>query len=178
MNDVERPPPGGPDRPSAHGLPAADLAWEGDLVELLSALEAARVEVESACERGRGLEAVEALRTMGALIAAFAERRSDVDDDGAANTVLAAFTTTADRLRDRLDRSAAKAVLRLFGWHSSGGDPHAQFLTAFERLLVALEAHFALFGRRFTASAAGRGWDEASGVFLAELHGLLARLRA
>jgi hypothetical protein len=158
-----------------------DLLWESELVQLLSSLESLRSRLEDSCVAGQAIAALDTMLTMGDQVTTFAAGHLDPADEGGCLAALQAqsyvFIAAAKGLRDRLQRTTIKAILRLFGRHSEGGDPHAQFVLSAEALLAFLEEAFALFTDCFRSEEAGRGWVETHTVFIAELRGLVDKLR-
>lgn len=174
---VRRPPAGA----NAAAPTAGDLAWEGELVELLSTLEAYRTLLADRCVGGHAVEALETMLAAGEYLVAFAESRLDTAGAGEPYEALQAraddFLARARRLHARLDRTALKSLLRLLGRRSEGGDPHAQFVDCAERLAGLFAGFFGLFTECFERPEAARDWSDTSSVFLGQVDGLVAQLR-
>jgi hypothetical protein len=161
--------------PSEH-----DVAWERDLLLLLSNLEAVRVRTSDNCKGGRAVAALEAMNALVGQVRDFAGRRFD-----AAHPALAelrgrsdAFFAATAALLARLQRSTLKTLLRLFSRGPSAGDPHAQFVGCARSLVEVTTAYFNFFRQNFHAPASAHAWDETSGVFLQDFRALVALLES
>jgi hypothetical protein len=170
------PPSGPPAAPSPD-----DLAWEGELIQLLSTLEAYRTLLADRCVGGHAVEALETMLATGGHLVAFAESRLDTEGAGEAYDDLRARAeeclARARKLHARLNRTALKTLLRMLGRPSEGGDPHAQFVDCAERLGDVLAGFFGLFTDCFERPEAAHDWADTSAVFLAEVAGLVEQLR-
>src|SRR5262249_50178322 len=151
-----------------------DLAWESELVLLLSRLEALRTELGTCCVRGEGVAALETMLAMGACLTGFADHHASVVSEGAVELRQRdeEFAALAPQPRDGLQRTTLKMISGLMGWRSEGGDPHVQFVAAAQALFDLLARAFDRFTDCFGSPAAARAWAEAQSVFLTDLRGL------
>jgi hypothetical protein len=152
---------------------APDLAWESELVQMLSALESFRVSLHEDCHAGRVLPALETMLSVAKGVAAFMRPR--FEDAAALKAVQAyydVFLVAARPLHARLDNAVQKVLLRLLRFRREAGDPNEQFLAVGRRLEGYLNAAFVLCARRFASPAAARSWTETYTIFLDELDGL------
>jgi hypothetical protein len=149
---------------------AADLAWESELVQMLSALESFRAGLYDDCLAGRPLPALETMLAVAKGVAAFLRPRfADAAAQKAMQAYYDVFLVAARPLHDRLDNTVHKAILRFLRFRREAGDPKEQFLAAGRRLESYLNAAFVLCARRFVSPAAAQSWTETYTVFLFEL---------
>lgn len=174
MNDLESDPQVQLDEGQSVSQPApSDLAWENELVQMLSALESFRVALDDDCQAGRALPALETMLAVAKGVAAFLRPRFA---DGTALKAVQAyydvFLTAARPLHKRLDNTVQRVILRLLSFRRETGDPNDQLLATGRRLESYLRAAFCLCARRFTSPVAARSWTETYTVFLDELDSL------
>ena len=168
-------------RAAESGPASEDLAWESELVLLLSNLECQRVRLAEACASGHAVVALDAMLAMADTAADFVTARPDgADPDGPlaeAERLTEAFRCAVRRLRGRLERNTFKSLWRLFKRSSDDGDPHAQFAGCAEDLVAVLTAYFSTCTGRFRSRTAARAWHDTHLVFLADLRGLVDQLQ-
>ncbi len=160
--------------------PPQDLAWESELLHLLSTLEAFRAQLHDDCLAGRTLASVEALLAVAKGVAAFVRSRCKdilVESGGTLEASEQAFLAVARPLHDRLDDDVFKALRRLFQRRRDPRDPKEQFADAAGRLKVFLNVAFGLCGVRFISPTARRSWTETYAVFLDDIAGLIERVQ-
>lgn len=154
---------------------APDLAWERELVEMLSTLESFRARLHDDYAAGRTLPALEAMLAVAKGVAAFLRPRfgqGPGDALAAVQTSSDVFFAAARPLHDRLDDAVLKALVRLLWVRRDAGDPNQQFLDAGRKLKDFLKAAFVLCASRFLSPAAAQTWTETYTVFLADMDDL------
>jgi hypothetical protein len=158
---------------------APDLAWESELVQMLSALESFRVNLHDDCLAGRRLPALETMLAVAKGVSAFLRPRfEDAPPLQAVQAFHDVFLAAARPLHDRLDDTVQKMLLRFLRFRRETGDPNAQFLAAGHRLESYLNAAFVLCARRFVSPTAAQSWTETYTVFLDELDGLFQTIES
>jgi hypothetical protein len=185
MNDLDhariRPPrrlPSVQDQAAAGPAPS-DLAWENELVLLLSTLESFRTALAECCHRSEGVPALETMLAMGGCLTGFVDRHPDAVPGEALQDLRGrgeAFAALGGKLHNRLRPTTLGAIRRLLGRRSGGGDPHAQFVEVARSLDGLLARSFELFMERFASPGMARAWTETSTVFLGQLRGLIDEL--
>ena len=148
MNDLQS----GQELDPAAETPAEDLAWESELVQLLSTLESFRSQLHDDCHAGRALPAVEALLAVAKGVSGFVGARFG-DGSTGLRAAADAFFGAARPLHDRLDDDIFKALWRLLR-RRDDRDPREQFADAAGKLRAFLSAAFALCAGRFASPSA------------------------
>jgi hypothetical protein len=161
-------------------LSPGDLAWESDLLLLLSNLESLRVRYTDYCRRGRAVAALESMLSLMQQVVDFSAQHFDPAHEMLVELQARAdaFRTAVTILLERLNRSTLQTLLRMFRRTPSAGDPHAQFVGCAQALVEVLAAYFGFFRSCFRLPAAAAAWEETSGVFLDELRALVALLES
>ena len=176
MNDLET----GQDAAAPDAAPAQDLAWERELVHLLSTLESFRARLHDDCTAGRALPAVETMLAVADGVAGFVRLRFAGGPDALLGGVQAsadAFYAAARPLHDRLDDNLFKALWRLVWRRRDGRDPREHFAETAAKLRAFLNAAFFLCAGRFLSPSAAKSWTETYTVFLEDIDGLIEQVR-
>ncbi len=171
MNDLQS----GHELDPAAGASPQDLAWESELVQLLSTLEAFRAQLHDDCHAGRALPAVEAMLVVAKGVSGFVGARFG-DGSPELRTAADAFFGAARPLHDRLDDDVFKALWRLLR-RRDDRDPRDQFADAAHKLRVFLSAAFARCASRFASPSPRRTWTETYTVFLDDMDGLIEQVQ-
>jgi hypothetical protein len=153
---------------------APDLAWESELVQMLSTLESFRARLYDDCAACRALPGLEAMLAVAKGVDAFLRPRFENGPADAVAAVQASsnvFFAAARPLHDRLDDAVLKSLLRLWV-RRDAADPNLQFLEVGRKLKDYLQNAFALCAGRFLSPAAAQTWTETYTVFLADLDDL------
>jgi hypothetical protein len=176
MNDLEREMDWAPaEIPGVGQAPAPDLAWESELVQMLSTVESFRARLYDDCTAGRALPALEAMLAVAKGVDAFLRPRFEHGPADALAAVQASskvFFAAARPLHDRLDDAVLKALLRFLWARRDAADPNLQLIEVGRKLKDFLKTAFALCASRFLSPAAAQTWTETYTVFLAELDDL------
>jgi hypothetical protein len=154
-----------------------DLAWEQDLVLMLSRLDSLRARLAAELARE---DLAQAVAHMGELLvppcdldASHPVPQSHPETVAALQQQARQVQEAGEELQAHLRPSALGMLKRLFSRPASPVDLSRLFERFFQEVVAALEAHFTFFTACFHAPSGAHGWIETSDVFLKELKSLI-----
>jgi hypothetical protein len=180
MNPVDQIPTTSRPPAAPVGQPSAkDMVWEGELLNLLSPLEALRVRLDDACEHRQALVALDVLLAMTVQVHDFVRRHPEIEQEALARLQVETndYLNSLRQLRGLLAPSALKTLLRLVGRRTHSGSTRGQLLEAVGKLVPLLRSWFDLFADCFGTARAAQGWISTQEVFLTDLQGLIDQIQ-
>jgi hypothetical protein len=160
---------------------ALDLAWENDLVQLLSELESLRVRVADQQAQQRPGPALQSAQALVDRVVGFAQQRLPEADQAQA---LASIVSRAAELRATIAAATQElaggvwaALTNFFSKVSAERAEHRRLVRAAAQGAIAvLTSCFELFTDAFQSPEHARQWGQTYGVFVSDLTRVLDRI--
>jgi hypothetical protein len=160
---------------------ALDVAWENDLVQLLSELEALRVRVAEQQSRQRPGSALQSALSLVDLVVAFAQKRLPEADQAQALPPLvsraAELRVTMAAANQELAVGVWASLTHLFAGSSAEKAERRRLVrAAAQGVIELLTSCLELFTGALHAPENARQWGQAFGVFVSDLTQVLDRI--